>query len=137
MSFCSSVRVKSTTGGSSFAGRRASRLIRQSTWRQGYRTAQPKATRTTNQAPTPSAISVNTSRPIWSGWRAGRVGAMVRRRKRFHIAQDCREMEAFGTVLIAICLIAVIVAAFSYRGTGGLYRGVGRAGGLSMDGEHA
>jgi hypothetical protein len=44
-------------------------------------------------------------------------------------------MDAFGTVLIAICLVAVIVAAFSYRGTGGLYRGVGRAGGLSMDRE--
>jgi hypothetical protein len=44
-------------------------------------------------------------------------------------------MEAFGTVLIAICVVAVIVAFISYRGTGALYKGVGREGGLSMEGD--
>jgi hypothetical protein len=44
-------------------------------------------------------------------------------------------MEAFGTVLIVVCVIAVIGAAISYLGTGSLYKGVGREGGLSMDGD--
>jgi hypothetical protein len=44
-------------------------------------------------------------------------------------------MEAFGTVLIAICLVAVIVAAISYFGTGRIYSGLGREGGLAMEGE--
>jgi hypothetical protein len=44
--------------------------------------------------------------------------------------------EAFGTVLIVICVIAVIVAALSYRGSGKIYKGLGRTGGLSMDEGH-
>jgi hypothetical protein len=46
-------------------------------------------------------------------------------------------MEAFGTVLIVVCLLAVVFAAISYRGTGGIYSGLGREGGLSMDGDEA
>jgi hypothetical protein len=42
-------------------------------------------------------------------------------------------MEAFGTVLIVICLVAVVVAGLSYRGTGRIYSGLGREGGMSMD----
>jgi hypothetical protein len=38
----------------------------------------------------------------------------------------------FGTVLIVIAVIAVVVAAFSYRGTGRIYSGLGRDGGLEM-----
>jgi len=41
--------------------------------------------------------------------------------------------EAFGTVLITICVIAVIVAALSYRGSGKIYKGLGRSGTFSMD----
>ncbi len=44
-------------------------------------------------------------------------------------------MDAFGTVVIVVCVLAVVFAAISYRGTGGIYRGLGREGGLSMDGE--
>jgi hypothetical protein len=42
-------------------------------------------------------------------------------------------MEAFGTALIVISVIAVVVAAISYWGSGKLYRGVGKSGALSMD----
>ena len=45
-------------------------------------------------------------------------------------------MEAFGTVLIVVCVLAVVFAALSYRGTGGIYSGLGREGGLSMDGDY-
>ena len=44
-------------------------------------------------------------------------------------------MEAFGIVLIAICVAAVIVAVLSYWGSGKLYSGLGREGGLSMEGD--
>jgi hypothetical protein len=42
-------------------------------------------------------------------------------------------MEAFGTVLIVVCVLAVVFAALSYRGTGRIYSGLGREGGMSMD----
>jgi hypothetical protein len=42
-------------------------------------------------------------------------------------------MESFGTVLIVVSLIAVIVAAVSYWGSGTIYRGLGRSGAFSMD----
>jgi hypothetical protein len=45
--------------------------------------------------------------------------------------------EAFGTVLIAICVVAIVAAAFSFRGSGAIYKGLGRTGGLSMDGDEA
>jgi hypothetical protein len=38
----------------------------------------------------------------------------------------------FGTVLIVIAVIAVLVAAASYWGTGRIYAGLGREGGLDM-----
>jgi len=43
-------------------------------------------------------------------------------------------MDAFGTVLIVACLVAIVVAAVSYWGSGGLYRGIGR-GELGMEHE--
>jgi hypothetical protein len=43
--------------------------------------------------------------------------------------------EAFGGVLIAVTLVAVVVAALSFYGTGKIYRGLGRTGALTMD-EH-
>jgi hypothetical protein len=42
-------------------------------------------------------------------------------------------VEAFGFVLIAIVLVAIVVACFSYVGSGEVYRGLGRTGGLSLD----
>jgi hypothetical protein len=38
----------------------------------------------------------------------------------------------FGTVLIVIAVVAVLVAAASYWGTGRIYSGLGREGGLDM-----
>jgi hypothetical protein len=42
-------------------------------------------------------------------------------------------MEAFGTVLIVISVIAVLAAALSFYGSGRIYRGLGRTGPFSMD----
>jgi hypothetical protein len=41
-------------------------------------------------------------------------------------------VDAFGTVVIVLALVAVVVAAASYWGSGRLYRGLGK-GGLAMD----
>ena len=38
----------------------------------------------------------------------------------------------FGTVLIVVAVIAVLVAAVSYWGSGRIYAGLGREGGLDM-----
>lgn len=38
----------------------------------------------------------------------------------------------FGTVLIAVVLVAIVVACLSYIGSGGIYKGLGRTG-LSLD----
>jgi hypothetical protein len=38
----------------------------------------------------------------------------------------------FGTVVIAVSIIAIVVAAISYWGSGSIYRGLGRRGGLDM-----
>jgi hypothetical protein len=43
----------------------------------------------------------------------------------------------FGTVIIVVAVIAVVVAAISYRGTGRIYSGLGREGGLDMRREPA
>ena len=45
--------------------------------------------------------------------------------------------EAFGPVLIAICVVAILFAAASYWGSGKLYRGIGRTGALSIDEDEA
>jgi len=44
-------------------------------------------------------------------------------------------MEAFGTAFVIIAVIAVLVAIASYWGSGTIYSGLGRTGGLSMDDE--
>jgi hypothetical protein len=40
--------------------------------------------------------------------------------------------DSFGTVLIAIAVVAAVVACISYVGSGAIYRGIGRTG-LSLD----
>jgi hypothetical protein len=42
-------------------------------------------------------------------------------------------MEAFGTILIVISALAVVVAAVSFYGSGRIYKGLGRSGAFSMD----
>ena len=41
-------------------------------------------------------------------------------------------MDDFGTVLIGVVLVAIVVACLSYIGSGAIYRGLGRTG-LSLD----
>jgi hypothetical protein len=41
-------------------------------------------------------------------------------------------MDAFGTILIVVSLLAVVIAAISYWGSGGIYSGLGR-GDLDME----
>jgi hypothetical protein len=43
----------------------------------------------------------------------------------------------FGTVVIVVAIVVVLVAAVSYRGTGRIYSGLGREGGLDMTREPA
>ena len=42
-------------------------------------------------------------------------------------------MEAFGIVLIAVSIVAVVAAAISFYGSGKIYKGLGRSGSFSMD----
>jgi hypothetical protein len=87
------------------------------------------------------ARSVKKRRPIWSGNTAGRLGAKVRRRRRFHIpvkgkpagrdadaaaSRQTAPVDAFGTILIAVSLLAAVIAAVSYWGSGRIYTGLGR-----------
>jgi hypothetical protein len=58
---------------------------------------------------------------------------MVRRRRRSSIASDSTVVEAFGFILIAIVLVGIVVACLSFIGSGEVYRGLGRTGGLSLD----
>jgi hypothetical protein len=44
-------------------------------------------------------------------------------------------MEAFGFVLIAVSVVAVVVAALSFIGSGKIYRGLGRSGAFALDKE--
>jgi hypothetical protein len=41
-------------------------------------------------------------------------------------------VEAFGTVLIAVAVVAIVVSCLSYLGSAGVYKGLGRTG-LSLD----
>jgi hypothetical protein len=44
---------------------------------------------------------------------------------------------AFGTVIVVVCLVAIVVAVLSFWGSGRIYHGLGRSGSLSMDGERS
>ena len=65
--------------------------------------------------------------PIWSGKRAGRLGAKVRRRRRFHIGCKLPVVDAFGVVIIGVSIVAVLAATVSYWGSGRIYTGLGRS----------
>ncbi len=58
------------------------------------------------------------------------------RLRRFHMRSDYGVVDAaFGTVLIVVCLVAVVVAVASFWGTGQIYRGLGRSGPFALDDE--
>ncbi|MFN2617064.1 MAG: hypothetical protein ABR581_08065 [Thermoleophilaceae bacterium] len=46
-------------------------------------------------------------------------------------------VEAFGTAMVVIAIVAVFVAVASYWGSGRIYTGLGRSGGLAMDDDGA
>ena len=46
-------------------------------------------------------------------------------------------MGGFGTVIVIVSLVAVVVAVASFWGSGQIYKGLGRSGGLAMDGDDA
>src|SRR4051812_25742086 len=48
------------------------------------------------------------------------------------MGSNCTGVEAFGTALIVIAVAGVLVAAASYWGSGRIYHGLGRHGGLDM-----
>ena len=57
---------------------------------------------------------------------------MVLRRSFSSIPSDYGLVEYFGTVLIIIVLVGIVVAAASYIGSGGIYQGLGKTG-LTLD----
>ena len=62
---------------------------------------------------------------------------MVRLLSRLHMQSNCTDVEAFGTAIVVIALVAVVFAAASFWGSGRIYRGLGRSGGLGMDADEA
>ena len=46
---------------------------------------------------------------------------------------NCTGVEAFGTAMVIIAVVAVLVAFASFWGSGRIYKGLGRTGGLSLD----
>jgi hypothetical protein len=44
-------------------------------------------------------------------------------------------MGGFGTVIVIVSVVAVVVAVASFWGSGRIYKGLGRTGGLAMDGD--
>src|SRR3954454_9298111 len=90
--------------------------------------------RTKMYTPTPIAASVRSTRPSCSGYIAGRLGAIVRRRRRLHMVHTVGMADAFPIVIIGISLVAIVIAVVASLASGGLYERIGR-GGFSMDGE--
>lgn len=89
--------------------------------------------------PRTTAPTDTMTRPICSGKIAGRLGAIDRRRRRFHIGPrlppppaivDAVE-DAFGTVLFVVVALGVIVAAATLVTSGKAYDQIGK-GGLSL-----
>jgi hypothetical protein len=56
----------------------------------------------------------------------------VRLLSRFHMRSNCTGVEGFGTALVVIAVVGVLVAAASYWGSGRIYHGLGRQGGLDI-----
>src|SRR5919107_4576800 len=85
---------------------------------------------------TPAAIasSVRRIRPTCSGYASGRLGAIVRRRRRRHMRQTVGVADAFPIVIIGVSLVAIVVAIVVSIASGGLYDRIG-AGMFSMDRE--
>src|SRR3954454_9430426 len=88
---------------------------------------------TSTTAATPIAMhrKVTRTRPHCSGKTAGRRGAKVLRRKRFHTGKNVSVQEAFGVLIFAVVIVAAIVAVATIFFRGKAYGQIGR-GGLSI-----
>jgi hypothetical protein len=45
--------------------------------------------------------------------------------------------ETFGTVLLIVCAVAIVIAVLSYWGSGALYKGIGKSGIFALDTEQS
>src|SRR3954469_2123500 len=59
-------------------------------------------------------------RPTCSGYTAGLLGAIVRRRRRRHMRQTVGVADAFPIVIIGVSLVAIVVAVVVSLARGGL-----------------
>src|ERR671931_227721 len=71
--------------------------------------------------------------PSLSGYTAGRLGAMVRRRSRRHMGHTVGKVDSgLAVVVIVVSIIGIVGAIVAFVGSGKLYEQVGK-GGLSLD----
>src|SRR3954470_14390891 len=72
-------------------------------------------------------------RPTCSGYTAGLLGAIVRRRRRRHMRQTVGVADAFPIVIIGVSIAAIVVAVVVSLSSGGLYDRIGRGGTFGLD----
>jgi hypothetical protein len=85
--------------------------------------------------PPPSAASVSSARPSWSGKIAGRLGASERRRSLRHMGHTVSEVDSgLAIVVIGVSILGIVGAVVAFVGSGRLYDEVGK-GSFSLDRE--
>ena len=84
------------------------------------------------QIPATITSTEKTSSPTCSGYTAGRLGAIVLRRSRFHICRQTTCVEPFGIAVIVIAILGAIAAIVSSFGSSGVYEQIG-TGAFALD----
>jgi hypothetical protein len=79
-----------------------------------------------------STIATIATSGIWSGNAAGRLGAIVRRRKRFHMGHNVGMEEVFAVGIFVVVSLSVIGAAITFAGSSKAYSQIGR-GAMSLN----
>ena len=90
----------------------------------------------TSTQPAITAPTLTSTSPYCSGKTAGRLGAMLRRRQRFHMASRLLPAPAivegvqdvFGTVLFVVVALGVVVAGITMATSSGAYKQIGKGG---------
>ena len=72
--------------------------------------------------PTARAARISSTRPSCSGYIAGRLGAIVRRRSRRHMGHTVGMAEAFPIVIIGVSVAAIVIAVVASLASGGPLR---------------
>jgi hypothetical protein len=76
---------------------------------------------------------VSRTRPSWSGYIAGRLGASERRRSLRHMGHTVSQVESgLAVVVIVVSILGIVGAVVAFAGSGRLYDEVGR-GSFSLD----